>query len=378
VTKTGPAQLTVHRRSLDALTGIRFLAAVYVVIYHSKFGPRLADRGHWIIANFLSNGGQAVGLFFLLSGFILAYTYRGQITDKSSYRRFWEARFARIWPVYVVSLLLISLVDGFIPKISQMLAALFMVQSWDPFDFWLAGVWNVVCWTLSCEAFFYLVFPFFQARVEKLTGRFQILVLAVLFSITISLNLTRNGVFWMETFNVQWVPIAVQRLPEFLAGVTLGNLFYWTSLHARERNNGLEPRMSGGWLTYVATFVGIVLLCHATWRWSSLIVLPWSLLIFGLAVEKTPISDLLSTRMMIFGGAISYSMYLLQTSVKDIAKWIGPRIHVHSESALSVLMFILLVLISAASYEGIEKPARDLIRSFFAKRERRGVGTASQ
>jgi peptidoglycan/LPS O-acetylase OafA/YrhL len=369
--KTDPARLTTHRRSLDALTGIRVCAAVYVVIFHSKLGPKLASHGHWILANFCGNGGQAVELFFLLSGFILAYTYTGQITGWSSHRRFWEARFARIWPVYVVSLLLVTLLEGYVPKPAIAATALLMVQSWNPFDFDLSGIWSVVCWTLSCEAFFYLVFPFFHARVEKLKGGYQLSILALLLGTTISLNLACNGVGYMSsTFYVPWVPLAVQRLPEFLAGVMLGNYFYGSAIRERDKYGEAEGKR-GGWLTYVGAIAGLALLCHVQWRWSSLIVLPSSLLIFGLSVEKTLISDFLSTRIMIFGGAISYSMYLIQNTVKDIAKWLGPRVHIHSELGLSVLMLILLVLLSAASFEGIEKPARDVIRSFFAKLERR-------
>ncbi len=55
---------------------------------------------------FLSNGFMGVPFFFLLSGFILTYSYLGQVETHNQRRRFWEARFARVYPVYLLSLVL--------------------------------------------------------------------------------------------------------------------------------------------------------------------------------------------------------------------------------------------------------------------------------
>ena len=64
----------------------------------------MAGRGYLHAGRFIMNGYSAVTLFFMLSGFILAYNYRGQIETRHHTFRFWEARFARIWPAYVFSL----------------------------------------------------------------------------------------------------------------------------------------------------------------------------------------------------------------------------------------------------------------------------------
>src|ERR1700728_4626085 len=126
--------LTTHRRSLRALTGIRFFAAFSVVIFHSRIGGYFFEHGHYAMAYFFMSGYLAVPLFFLLSGFILAYTYKGQMERPGDFRRFWEARFARIWPVYAVSLLLSSVPSFPAPSPGVALATLCMVQAWNPFD----------------------------------------------------------------------------------------------------------------------------------------------------------------------------------------------------------------------------------------------------
>src|ERR1700692_2961409 len=86
------------RTSLPALTGIRFVAAIYVVVGHDL--PWLEKRMAipLPVRVFLSNGYLAVCLFFLLSGFILAYTYSQLPSGIRNYAKFWEARFARIYP----------------------------------------------------------------------------------------------------------------------------------------------------------------------------------------------------------------------------------------------------------------------------------------
>src|SRR5690348_9842412 len=89
---------------LNALTGLRFFAAFYVVIFH--FGKyHLASAPHWLF-NIGRSGYIAVGLFFVLSGFVLTYTYLGGAAPwtRLDKRTFWVARLARIYPLYVLSL----------------------------------------------------------------------------------------------------------------------------------------------------------------------------------------------------------------------------------------------------------------------------------
>jgi len=149
--------LTKHRHALPALTGIRFFAAFYVVLFHSL--PWVSK--HYDLPKpmqiFFVNGYLAVALFFLLSGFILAYTYDGQIEGSSKRLHFWQARFARIYPVYFLSLILAYFFQRSLPLTSRV-AVVTMVQAWNPFRAGLAGAWNYPAWSLSVEAFSILFF----------------------------------------------------------------------------------------------------------------------------------------------------------------------------------------------------------------------------
>jgi peptidoglycan/LPS O-acetylase OafA/YrhL len=135
------------RRSLDALTGARFLAALWVVVYHYTLEfrfPSLKEALHYQYGHhtpfdlLILQGHLAVDFFFLLSGFILAYTY---ISDsgrlRGSPRAFWVARIARIYPVYLLGLALAfypyaTAQDGPIPVLESGAAHLLMLHTWFP------------------------------------------------------------------------------------------------------------------------------------------------------------------------------------------------------------------------------------------------------
>lgn len=94
-----------HERShLTALTGLRFLAAIHVVLFHRREAfPGLP----YAVENLLVSGNIGVNLFFVLSGFVLAYNYMND-DGLPSRREFWVARFARIYPVYLLAFLLFA------------------------------------------------------------------------------------------------------------------------------------------------------------------------------------------------------------------------------------------------------------------------------
>src|SRR5436305_12520340 len=89
------------RPRLHAITALRFFAALHVVLFHMRV-VGILPGGPWWYQNLASIGYVGVNFFFVFSGFILVYTYEGVEVDA---RTFWRARFARIYPAYVVSLL---------------------------------------------------------------------------------------------------------------------------------------------------------------------------------------------------------------------------------------------------------------------------------
>jgi len=152
---------------MSFLTSLRGLAAILVVLYHASYNVDWPE-GHLLKLVF-SQGFLAVDFFFVLSGFIIAYTYSDRFSEFtwSNYRVFLWKRFARIYPLHLfVMLLFVSItvvifitgrppdsrwypVDGFFFKV-------LLIDAW-----WTgyATTWNVPSWSISAEWFVYLTFP---------------------------------------------------------------------------------------------------------------------------------------------------------------------------------------------------------------------------
>jgi peptidoglycan/LPS O-acetylase OafA/YrhL len=358
--------MEAHRRSLKPLTGLRFFAAFYVVVFHTRTGQNLHDHGHYAIGNFFLSGYLAVPLFFLLSGFILAYTYEGQIERAGDHRRFWEARFARIWPVYAVSLLMMASVPGFkLPSLGKTIAAVCMVQSWNPFDLIMAGALNPVCWTLSVEAVFYILFPWLQTWIEERSTRTQLGTIAAMLLLCVAIN-SGSRTLWYDAQGFwRYVPLPIPHIPEFITGVGLGNYF----LRRLSRGNRAFVFGSLPLWTYGSVAVTVALLCVHANRFTSLIVLAFAALLFGLAAEDTLLARFLSTKTMLLGGGISYSIYLAQIPVKFWIQYITERLHLGSESIRFAITTVVLTLVSLILFKAVEDPARKLLRGVFARME---------
>lgn len=370
VQQTAPPKLTEGRKDLGPLTGIRFFAAFYVVVFHSRVGAVCLQRGWYALGNFFQNGYLAVALFFLLSGFILAYTYEGRVANRSQCRRFWEARFARLWPVYALSLFFAALPPMHsAPHPKVMVATLLMVQSWNPFDLGMAGAWNAVCWTLSTEALFYLLFPWLMRMLEGLESWSQFGWTVLMLSISVATNSAVHTLGYPAKGIARFVPLAVYHLPEFGAGVGLGSFFLGRTWQTGGRpREGVARRF--GVLTYISLACTILVLCQPSGRWTSLVVVSFVALLYGLATEATLVSRFLSSRTMILGGGISYTMYLMQTVVKFWVEQGAVRLHLGNSLRLP-LNAVLLIAISYVIFEWIENPARFYLRSVFARIEQR-------
>src|SRR5262245_8865784 len=138
----------VQQARLDALTGLRFIAAAMIVAHHVR-GLNIPVPDYSL--------DHGVSFFFILSGFILAYVYPALPTWAET-ANFLVARVARLWPAHVVALLF-AIVAFRMPIDRTFLANLFLVQGWIPSWPWYFG-YNAPSWSISTELFFYLCFPF--------------------------------------------------------------------------------------------------------------------------------------------------------------------------------------------------------------------------
>lgn len=150
---------------LEALTGLRWFAALGVFAFHVRdFYPLPGMREAALFGN------SGVTFFFVLSGFVLTWSF----TPSDPARRFYWRRFARIWPALAVSTALAVPVfyaglDRPFDRTEQLgvLASLTLLQAWIP-EVLLSG--NPAAWSLSDEAFFYAIFPFLVRPLVRAPG----------------------------------------------------------------------------------------------------------------------------------------------------------------------------------------------------------------
>ena len=176
--------LRPESQDLLHLDMLRILASIAVVITHFRealfaglaIGPYLEDLVH-------SRLGLAVDMFFVISGFVIAWVYGQRITTKQSYARFLRKRIARLGPLHwattafyiAVGLLAvwigISLDNPDRYQWSCLPSTLLLTQSWLACD----DAFNSVAWSISTEMLMYLLFPLMLVMVRKAA----VLVLAV-------------------------------------------------------------------------------------------------------------------------------------------------------------------------------------------------------
>lgn len=377
---------------VDSLTGLRVFAAIIVVLYHrGLFALWQLSPG---AARPAEIGFSSVGFFYVLSGFVLTIAYYGREIDRKA---FYISRAARIYPLYLIALVL-SL-PGFAFKwhsgeilffegVGAAVLSPLVLQSWIPFT---ALKWNGPGWSLSCEAFFYLIFPFVLPRVIEfskkrlMVGTVALWILALLPPLIYTLT---RGVHLLPpiepvqaaqkallpTDNVSDI-IAFNpllRAPEFIAGIFLG-------LYALQSGKGQSVKARfGGTLLGSLAFTGLVAVLLLAPRIPTLflhngLLLPvWLLLILSM-YRGGFFANALSLAPLVFLGEASYAIYILQSPVSGyLGIALRPILHLsfvgQYPTLLSLAIYIVvLVTISCVSFVFVERPARDWINGWWKR-----------
>jgi peptidoglycan/LPS O-acetylase OafA/YrhL len=351
---------------LNPLTSTRFFAAFTVVVFH--FGGDLIAHFPRIAQLLFERGYVSVSFFFVLSGFILTHNYLnspGLVTC----RTFYLSRFARIYPMYLIGLILdlpfvivrvasshtITTTLGIV--LLTALVNVFLIQAW---VITIVPEWNVPGWSLSTEAFFYLMFP----GIGKLALRFSamgtavcLLVLIVLVFLPNTVNLSSfQGKPTEHELDLLGCSPLLRGL-EFLVGVFTGRLY---QLFGAPRN---------GNMIVVLTSAGITTLIGIGPSWVAQAVVPlFALLIFGLTGSTGGLKDWLSLPGLVLLGKASYSLYIIHWPLYRIvlalrgALFGRPLDELHPGSVFFLMYLLGVVVISMLALIKIENPARESLR----------------
>jgi peptidoglycan/LPS O-acetylase OafA/YrhL len=353
----------IRRSGLHPLTGIRFFAAAWVMAFH--FGAAFTARVHMPhpITVFLEHGEFGVALFFMLSGFILYYTYQGNLQTSGDVYKFFVARVARLYPVYLLAIVIAIPLHERLPNQVELLIFP-MLQSWVPPVSGIGYAWIIQAWTLSVEAFFYLCFPILLLGFRRsLSSHFLWILAAILLVVNVVLRTPTYHPLAPDMWLTRHIILPVLCLPEFLLGMVLGALF----MQKRSFN---PDSTSEDWLTFAGIVPCCVLIAAGVGSYLSSLA---ALLCFGWAIYRLAdgrgwLTNFLSSKGMLLLGGASFSIYLLQSLIRDSAHRLLLRSHPGLDAVLSPFILITLSCLIFLFYE---EPMRDLVRKVLTRKQAR-------
>lgn len=378
------------------LTGVRLVAAAWVLLYHAQ-GP-LNTIGVGTIPvfdDFLRIGRLGVDLFFALSGFILTHTYlnrMGQRTNGTGTLKFWWLRLARIYPVHLVMLFVAGAAVIAQARVTgeelnrswlnpwDFTKNLLLIQEWGPEP---DRGWNFVAWSLSMEWLAYLIFPILILvlwRMHKHAPTF-VLILAWIATLTplIIYGFGTSDPYYTDNWGSTY-----RIMTEFTAGA----ITYLVVLRWREHPRSAPIADILAFVFPALVIVGAVILSALPAAQPSggsadpsieplppffhLAIVPILILWIGsLALAQRGMANLLSTRVFVLGGFISYSLYM--THLVWFGLWrAGMKALGISDGPLYTLSVVFLLVMSFviayAMWRLIEEPARERMRALIGTR----------
>ena len=359
---------TAATPQIDALTGLRFFAAFLVVCGHSLSSEH---------CNLLNIAFAGVTFFFILSGFILAHNYLpifGKAITRRALYRFYAARFARVYPMHFVTLaaaavLLERATIGAHPEIMTRIfaAQLLLVQSWTRSDAYI-GNFNGPAWSISDEAFFYLLTPLlllFAGRwIASRPATVAFLAAATVWLVQAA-YLLHHAVF-AQAFSGGCV-YPLNRLADFTIGVCLGTAF------SGERLRKVEVGKTSLTLSefLICGLVAVILCANGVLpldlRYSSAYVPFFALLIYVFAFERGSLSRAISHPVLLTLGRISFSLYLVHILVIQLVTHAFPSCPFLLRAALEIIVSLAT---AAMAYAYIEMPARRTLTRLAARQSR--------
>lgn len=341
----------VRSPRLDSLTVLRFFAALGVVFCHFVGLLHL----HGFKAAVLLFGQFGVDFFFVLSGFVLTWSWKPQRRTA----RFYWLRFARIWPLHLVVLALMVACGSRGPA-QNVVQEIFLVQQWPPTQSWRVGI-NGVTWTLSVEVFFYLLFPLLIRPFGRMSAR-VLVVLAVS-------GWLLTGIWYLAMRqpagdSIIWVAATnpYVRLPQFFVGVAVALLVKRHGLGAPAAV-AASLKVLGAALLAVTWGAFIVSQRHA---YDGDLIPVWTFWVtpgIALVIAGFALSGLTRTgpipRGLVALGEWSFALYLIHRAVIQM---LLERLPALPKPLALIVLTIVAVMLSGLFYLVLERPAERWLR----------------
>lgn len=363
--------------NLSPLTSMRFVAALLVVLWHAADSlntPALFPQpwtGRFV--NLVLLGRLSVSFFFFLSGYVLAVSYlaSGRVLDR---RRFWISRIARIYPLFLLTIL-IDVPNLLIERMHKYGTAVAIEKTTVTFSgtvFLLHG-WvlplrglNAPCWSLSAQMLFYCCFPFAGLWIWRLKRPQVLLGISLLY---IGGQVAVLGATRVLSFEaVRSHPVL--HLFTFLLGILVARL--WAAPGFPSQRLPLSPVWSSALLSlaagvFLAALMRVFPLLPFQNLHNGLLAPVYAALIYMALHPGLVFSRLLRAPWLVALGNASFGLYLIHMPVLKILFF---RMHVRVSIATFTFYLLLSTALSVASLRWFEEPARQWVLRRFAQPRR--------
>jgi peptidoglycan/LPS O-acetylase OafA/YrhL len=378
------------RKVIAALAGARAIPPLLIVLYHFSEGHHYSGILWW--DRIVTRGYLWVEFFFVLSGFILTYSYGHRMRELLTWRgygAFLRARLIRLYPLHLFMLLLILVMvvvlrdmaahGGYVSifdlkyhqdvSVKGFILSLLLVHGWHTMD---RLTWNGLSWFVSAEFALCLLFPailWFAMRGGRWRG--TVLIAAGLGGLVLMLLMLQHGLDQTYDWGVG------RGLGEFLVGAGLAVLF-----------RSVDHQRIPVWVHSAAQLLLLALLAYSVsfTGWSHTFndiytVLPIMGLVFALAFDRGVVAELLKARPLQKIGDWSYAIYLGQTAWLLVIRYFANAVYPPPDTAvlgttffslmwwLEPLLLVPVCLVwGAALAEWVEKPAARFLRERLGRR----------
>jgi len=333
---------------LNQITFTRFLAAISIVIFH--YGQKLPFYTNDTISFIFKKAYLGVSYFFILSGFIMIIAYHNK--GKLNFGDYLSNRFARIYPMYLLALILfVFLTNSF--SVTDIVLNIFALQAWVPLK---VLVLNSPGWSISVEFFFYLIFPFLINYFYKLKPSitFTIVLLLWLFS-QIFLQYFIQSIYYTEYTKshnfVYYFPL--MHLSQFLIGNLAGIIF-------------INKMKSKNYDIPIIILILLFLIClkfvpldfH-----NGLLALLFVPLILLISANTGSLTQLFNKKPLVYLGEISFAIYILQVPIHIAFDKIIIALDLDLNDSLYFTLYVFSLLIfSMICFKYVEKPLRNYLK----------------
>lgn len=352
------------RPELKALTSLRGLAAFAVVLQHFSATAQWNAAG-WI-PSIVPHGYMAVDFFFVLSGFIMSYTYLAgfETLGMRAYGPFLWKRVARIVPLGI-AVTAIVVIGGFLAGtvgLSRLfftadvpggLGAMIVINLLHLQGFLPIYSLNDPSWSVSVELGAYLLFPILITLMFKVNR--WITLACTLLGIGLLLHLSSFDPAGGMAY--RWPPFDFARcVVEFGFGMLVFRAYAGKS----------RLRVLGGdaWTWALAGLSLATLLL----RNDRLAVAVFPFLVLAFALNRGRPSRALSHPVLHYLGMISFSIYLVHNMFREPTAWLVRYFHPAPLPPVMALAYaalgsVVILPFAALAYHYIERPGRSLLNS---------------